>query len=142
MTGHSREDVLRLAGSAEMHSEHHIGAAIIQAAREAGIELEQPAGFHAIAGHGIEATFQRAEYVETVLIGNDRLFASEDMDFSPVIRLIGEALQKQGKTVMLVVRRSTVEDTWGRPRLGVGWLHRRGRHLAPRGSRCHRPPPL
>ena len=41
---------------------------------------------------------------------------SEAMDFSPAIRMIGDALRKQGKTVMLVVRRSTVEDTLGSER--------------------------
>jgi len=35
------------------------------------------------------------------------------MDISPAIRLIGASLQKQGKTVMLVVRRGTIEDTLG-----------------------------
>jgi Cd2+/Zn2+-exporting ATPase len=38
------------------------------------------------------------------------------MEFSPAISMIGDALQKQGKTVMLVVRRSTVEDTLGSER--------------------------
>ncbi len=35
------------------------------------------------------------------------------MDLSPAIRMIGQQLQKQGKTAMLVVRRSTVGDTLG-----------------------------
>jgi Zn2+/Cd2+-exporting ATPase len=35
------------------------------------------------------------------------------MDLSPAIRMIGTALQRKGKTAMLVVRRSTVEDTLG-----------------------------
>ena len=41
---------------------------------------------------------------------------NEEMDFSPAIRVIGTALQKQGKTSMLVVRQSTVEDTLGSSR--------------------------
>ena len=70
--------------------------------------------------------------METVFIGNDRLYMSENMDLSPAIRMIGEALRKQGKTAMLVVRRSTVEDTLGAgPRLGGGRLHCRGRCPAP-----------
>ena len=38
------------------------------------------------------------------------------MDLSPAIRMIGQALQRQGKSVMLVVRRSRVEDTLGADR--------------------------
>jgi Cd2+/Zn2+-exporting ATPase len=113
LTGHTRADVLRLAGSAEVLSEHHIGRAIVEQARSEGIELEKPANFFAIAGHGIEATFDRGEHQETIYIGNDKFFMNEEMDFSPAIRLIGDALKRQGKTSMLVVRRSTVEDTLG-----------------------------
>ena len=116
LSGHSVEDVLRLAGSAELRSEHHLGRAILNKAQELGIEMEEPAEFHAIAGHGIEASFDRGSHMETVYIGNDKLFLSEEMDFSPAIRVIGDALQKQGKTAMLVVRRSTVEDTLGSTR--------------------------
>jgi Cd2+/Zn2+-exporting ATPase len=38
------------------------------------------------------------------------------MELSPAIRMIGATLQRQGKTVMLVVRRSRVEDTLGADR--------------------------
>jgi Cd2+/Zn2+-exporting ATPase len=41
---------------------------------------------------------------------------NQDMNLSPAIRMVGAALQRQGKTVMLVVRRSTVEDTLGADR--------------------------
>lgn len=116
LSGHSREDLLRLAGSAELLSEHHIGRAIVEMAQQEGIPLETPAEFHAVAGHGIQATFERGDHTETIFIGNDKLFMNEKMDFSPAIRVIGDALQKQGKTAMLVVRRSTVEDTLGSER--------------------------
>ncbi len=113
LSGYQRADLLRMAGSAEMRSEHHIGRAIVEEAQKDGIELEEPLEFCAVAGHGIEAKFQRDGHVETIFIGNDKLFMNEEMEFSPAIRLIGDALQKQGKTAMLVVRRSTVEDTLG-----------------------------
>jgi len=113
LTGHSEEELLRLAGSTEKLSEHHVGRAIVEEAQRRDIKLEEPDDFYAIAGHGVQARFDRGAHMETVYIGNDKLFMSEEMEFSPAIRMIGEALQKQGKTVMLVVRRSTVEDTLG-----------------------------
>ena len=121
LTGYSREQLLKLAASAEIPSEHHVGRAIVEQARAEGIEPETPDTFHAIMGHGIQATFTRHDeegkaFTETIYIGNDRLFLSEKMDFSPAIRAIGDALKKQGKTAMLVVRRSTVEDTLGAER--------------------------
>lgn len=116
LSGHTRQQLLQLAASAELPSEHHIGRAIIEQARAEGIELETPDQFHAVMGHGIQAGFQRDGHMETIYIGNNRLFMNEKMDLSPAIRVIGDALKKQGKTAMLVVRRSTVEDTLGSTR--------------------------
>ncbi|MCB0130439.1 MAG: heavy metal translocating P-type ATPase, partial [Caldilineaceae bacterium] len=116
LTGHSEADLLQLAASAETLSEHHIARAIIDEAAQRGIELDQPQDFSAVAGHGIQATFDRGNHLETIFIGNDKLFMNEEMEFSPAIRMIGYALQAQGKTVMLVVRRSTVADTLGAER--------------------------
>lgn len=121
LSGYSREQLLRYAASAELPSEHHVGRAIVELARAEKIDLETPENFHAIMGHGIQATFARQDDAgelvhETIYIGNDRLFMNEKMEFSPAIRLIGDALKKQGKTAMLVVRRSTIKDTLGSTR--------------------------
>ena len=121
LSGYSRQQLLRLAASAELPSEHHVGRAIVELARAEGIDMESPDSFHAIMGHGIQASFARQDqsgksFKETIYIGNDRLFLSEKMDFSPAIRAIGDALKKQGKTAMLVVRRSMVHDTLGSTR--------------------------
>ena len=116
LTGYSRTELLRLAGSAELPSEHHIGRAIVELAQAEGIALETPARFYAKAGHGIQALFDCGDHQETIYIGNDRFFMDANMELSPAIRVIGDALKKQAKTVMLVVRRSTVEDTLGTTR--------------------------
>ena len=116
LTGYSATDLLRLAGSAELRSEHHIGNAIVERAKAEQIALENPSESFAIAGEGIQAHFTRATHVETIYIGNDKLFMNQDMDISPAIRLIGRTLQQQGKTAMLVARRSRVEDMLGEGR--------------------------
>ncbi len=110
---YSEDDVLRLAASAELTSEHHIGRAIIEEARKRNLPLEQPTQFYAMAGHGVQAGFTRPSGTETIYIGNDKLFLDAEMHFSDAIRMIGRSLQKQGKTVMLVVRKSTLADTLG-----------------------------
>ena len=116
LTSHTAENLLRMAASAETLSEHHIAKAVIEKARMLGLQLEKPIGFTAIPGEGIAAQFARPTHTETIYIGNDRLFLNQAMDLSPAIRMIGAALQRQGKTVMLVVRRSRVEDTLGADR--------------------------
>ncbi len=126
LNDYSEEELLRLAGSAELLSEHHVGRAIMERAQALEIELETPTEFYSIAGHGIQAHFDRPArtlndktlpaHRETIYIGNDKLFMSESMDLSPAIRMIGDSLQKQGKTAMLVVRQSLIEDTLGADR--------------------------
>jgi Cd2+/Zn2+-exporting ATPase len=110
---YSDDDVLRLAASAELPSEHHIGRAIIEAARARGLPLETPTDFYAIAGHGIQARFARDGATETIYIGNDKLYRDANMEFSPAIQMFGDKMEQEGKTAMLVVRRSTVGDTLG-----------------------------
>jgi cation transport ATPase len=44
------EEVLQLAASVERGSEHPLGEAIVRAAQERGLALEQPEGFEALAG--------------------------------------------------------------------------------------------
>ncbi len=142
LTGHSENHLLRMAASAETLSEHHIGRAIVEKARGRGLELLKPTEFQAVAGEGIIARFELDDHAETLYIGNERLFANAKMEISPAIRMIGTALQRQGKSVMLVVRRSRVEDTLGgRPRLGGDGLHRRGRHAPQRNRRLHQASP-
>jgi Cd2+/Zn2+-exporting ATPase len=116
MTGHTENGLLRVAAAAETLSEHHIGKAIVEKARSRGLDLEKPLDFQAVPGEGIVARFQVGDHVETIYIGNERLFANQQMALSPAIRMVGQALQRQGKSVMLVVRRSRVEDTLGRER--------------------------
>src|SRR5450432_935447 len=53
--GFSEEELLRLAASAERYSEHPLGKAIVEAAAERGIALEDAANFRALPGHGISA---------------------------------------------------------------------------------------
>lgn len=116
LSGYTDDDLLRIAASAELHSEHHLGQAIVALAKERGLSLETPVEFYAVPGHGLQAHFDRKDHRETIYIGNDKLFLNEAMDFSPAIGMIGDSLQKQGKTAMLVVRRSTIEDTLGHSR--------------------------
>jgi len=113
LNSYSKEAVVRIAAGAESLSEHPIALAILSAAREMNLEIEEPDEFRAVAGHGIQAIYERADHQEIIYIGNDKLFMDEAMDLSPAIRMIGRALQRQGKTTMLVARRSTVADTLG-----------------------------
>jgi Cu+-exporting ATPase len=53
--GRTESELLRLAASAERYSEHPLGKAIVEAAAEGGIALEEATEFSALAGHGVRA---------------------------------------------------------------------------------------
>ncbi len=53
--GFEERELLRLAASAEWHSEHPVGKAIVEAAQTRGVELEEARDFAAIVGQGVRA---------------------------------------------------------------------------------------
>ena len=107
LNNYSGEDVISIAAGAESLSEHPIAQTIVERAQELNLPIETPQDFRGIAGHGVQAMYTRGAHEEQIYIGNDKLFMNEAMDLSPAIRMIGQQLQRQGKTAVLVVRSST-----------------------------------
>jgi Cu+-exporting ATPase len=91
--------VLRLAAAAESGSEHPLAQAIVEGARERGIDVPDPEAFENVPGHGIRATVEGNE----VLVGNRKLLRDNDIDPSPAQETM-ERLENEGKTAMLVAR--------------------------------------
>ena len=91
------DEVLRLAASAERHSEHPLGNAIVEAAHAQELQLDDIRDFAALPGHGIRAHVGAA----TVLIGNHKLMQDESI---PLGKLPEAAAQmgNDGKTPMFV----------------------------------------
>ena len=106
LNGYSEEDLIAYAAGAESLSEHPIAQTIVERAQEMNLAYDSPEDFRGIAGHGVQAIYGNGASKEMVYIGNDKLFMSEAMDLSPSIRELGKRLQEEGKTAILVVRRS------------------------------------
>ena len=86
---------LALAASAERGSEHPLGEAIVRAAQERELLLDEPQDFEGIAGHGIAATVNGRR----VLIGNRRLMEREEVMLNG-LGAKAEQLQNEAKTAM------------------------------------------
>jgi len=69
----SQADILRIAASAEAGSEHPLGEAIIERARQEGIDLYRAEDFQAIPGHGIEVRIEG----KRVVLGNKKLMLDQ-----------------------------------------------------------------
>ncbi|NIB99200.1 copper-translocating P-type ATPase [Halobacterium sp. R2-5] len=89
--------VLRMAASAESGSEHPLGAAIVDGARERGVDVGEPEDFENVPGQGVKATVDGRE----VLVGNRKLLEDAGVDVSPAADDM-ERLEREGKTAMLV----------------------------------------
>lgn len=110
LNGYTEKELLSIAAGAESLSEHPIAQAIVERAQTLELSFNSPQDFRGIAGHGVQAIYERGGTREIVYIGNDKLFMSESIDLSPAIRMIGRQLQKKGKTAILVVRRPIGTD--------------------------------
>ncbi|AHG03484.1 molybdenum-binding protein [Halobacterium sp. DL1] len=89
--------VLRIAASAESASEHPLAAAIVDGARERGIDVSDPDKFENVPGQGVKATVDGGD----VLVGNRKLLRDAGIDTGPAEEEL-ERLEREGKTAMLV----------------------------------------
>ncbi len=90
-------ELLQLAASAERGSEHPLGEAIVERAKERALSLAEPKDFHAIAGHGIRAAVEGRD----VLLGNLKLMQDEGISLDG-LQAEGMRLAGEGKTPMYV----------------------------------------
>ncbi len=93
------EDLLAAVAVGERKSEHPLGQAVVERAREAGIHFEQEAeDFEAVPGRGIR--FRAGGRVW--LVGNGELAKSRGVNLSTVLT-DKNRWEEEGKTVMVVV---------------------------------------
>jgi Cu+-exporting ATPase len=95
--GTTPADLLDLAASVERGSEHPLASAIVAAADADGLGRAPVTGFHAVAGHGVEATAAG----RLVLAGNARLMEDHAVDLS-ALEAEADAEAAQGRTPLFV----------------------------------------
>ncbi|MFQ6113726.1 MAG: copper-translocating P-type ATPase, partial [bacterium] len=95
--GYNEDTILSFAASAEKFSEHPLGEAIVDRAKTDGVRIEDPVEFHAIPGHGIEATVNDT----VVLLGNRKFMRKRAVQLG-VLEAKAEELSNEGKTPMFV----------------------------------------
>jgi P-type Cu+ transporter len=92
------DDVLRLAASLERASEHPLATAVVDGARQRGIDqLPAVADFQSVTGKGVVGTVDGHQ----VVLGTAALLAERGIDATP-LAAEAEALRREGQTVMLV----------------------------------------
>ena len=90
-------EVLRLAASLERGSEHALGEAIVEAARDRGLALESADGFEAVPGRGVRGRVGG----RTVQLGSPAWLRDSGLETDELERA-ADRLADAGKTAMLV----------------------------------------
>ena len=96
---YSDEYLLWIAGSCEQMSEHPLGEAIVEAAKEQEEPLRYPEHFTSITGAGIEAVLDG----KTVEVGNRKILEEKQIALSESVLEQVQNYANQGKTPMFVV---------------------------------------
>ena len=86
----TNNDLLALAASLDVNSEHPLAAAIVAAATKTALKLLPVTGFKNLAGRGVEGTISQIKYT----LGTPSLFSNVPADVA--------RLEKQGKTVVVL----------------------------------------
>ena len=104
LTDKNASELLQLSAAAELGSEHPIGKAVVQAAKDRGLDIITPSQFKAVTGHGIAA--QVGE--NSVVIGNLSLIQQHNIP-TEAFEEAAERLQTEAKTVLWVAIDGRIE---------------------------------
>lgn len=104
----SETDILQMAASIENYSEHPLGMAIVNKAKEDQLSLIEIEQFEAIPGHGLQGNYQN----NTLLIGTRKLMTQHGISVDDYEEDMAK-LESDGKTVMLVAQNDQLVGSIG-----------------------------
>jgi P-type Cu+ transporter len=95
--GFSADEVLRLAASLEQGSEHPLASALVNAAKERGLVLQEATEFRAVTGQGIRGRIEG----RALLLGNATLLRSVGAD-TAALSALAESHRRTGASVLFL----------------------------------------
>ncbi len=126
--GVSEEEVLRLAGAAEAHSEHPLAEAVVSAARARDLTLPEIKDFASVTGKGVKARIDG----RAIRVGSPRYLSEIGVDLQ-ARRADIEQLQEKGHTVIGVAEEGVLRGIVALgdalkpdPKEAIGQLHEAG----------------
>lgn len=94
----SEVELLALAAAAEQPSEHPLSRAVVDAAVERELEIEQATDFQAVTGRGIQARVGES----VVLVGNPALMTEHDVELTGDLVRGVASMEEAGQTAVIV----------------------------------------
>jgi len=96
---HNINELITLAASIEIGSDHPLAHAIVDYGLENGVKLEEVNKFQEITGHGVRGLIQD----DLIIVGNSRLMKQNNIDSPDLFMHINE-LENQGLTVVSIAK--------------------------------------
>lgn len=100
----TEEELLCLAASCEQDSEHPLGQAIVEGAKERGLTLSKPDFFRSMTGKGLAVRMGDRE----ILIGNERMMEEERLS-AECLKEKADAAADRGQTPMFVAENGRIK---------------------------------
>lgn len=100
----SQQELLALAAAAETGSEHPLGKAVVEKARDEGLKLENALSFEAVSGRGLQAVLPSG----TITAGNLAYMEQENIPVSEKAHAEIENHAAQGETPLLFAKNGTL----------------------------------
>ncbi len=99
-----KKELMELVSSVENHSEHPIGKAVVNYAKENTIPLAEISDFSMSLGEGISANVNG----KTILCGNEKLILNNNIEISEEIIAIIDSLREKGKAIIIVANNNAI----------------------------------
>ncbi|WP_417591650.1 heavy metal translocating P-type ATPase [Parasphingorhabdus sp.] len=96
-SGFDADGLLAFVAAVEVASEHPLAAAIVEGARDKGMEFEAASDFQSVTGEGVEATVEK----KRVTIGNEKMMERLGATSADLVAKADDG-RSQGQTVMFV----------------------------------------
>jgi len=95
----SEKEAIKLAASAEKNSEHPLGKALLNYAKQIGVDILDPEEFYYLPGKGVVAQLEGKE----ILVGNKRLIEEAGVSLEGLDSLLEKENQEKGSYILVAV---------------------------------------
>lgn len=113
--GYDNDEILRLAATAEKHSEHPLGNAVLKKAKETGVKLKEYEEVNYFPGKGIKCIVKSDDKYENqttekdiILVGNSLLLKENGIEIDQQVEKFIQEETEKGETDILVARNKQV----------------------------------
>jgi len=104
---HNEREIIALAAIAEQHSEHPLADALVNKAKECGIETPEHSQCSVIPGKGVIATYHN----QTIVLGSKELLKEKKIVVPKEVEQYMKRAEEEGKTTLLIAHDDRVCGT-------------------------------